>query len=63
MAVGVVTGEIPRYFSIARWGDSELTLEQVKQRLWFEKQMLCSASMVGILCFLAGIFALVVYGG
>jgi hypothetical protein len=63
MAVGVIAGQIPRYFSIARWGDSELTLEQVKTRLRVEKQMLCFASMVGILSFLAVILALVAYGG
>src|ERR671925_857981 len=29
MAVGIVGEENPRYFSIARWGDARLTLEQV----------------------------------
>jgi len=29
-------GERTRYFSIARWGDAKLTLEQVKRRLRVE---------------------------
>jgi len=37
MAVGIITGEAPRYFSIVRWGDALLTLEQVKKRLLAEK--------------------------
>ena len=36
MAVGVMGGERTRYFSIARWGDAKLTLEQVKRRLRVE---------------------------
>src|SRR5215475_9572858 len=28
MAVGIIGKEKPRYFSIARWGDAELTIEQ-----------------------------------
>ena len=36
MAVGVTGGERTRYFSIARWGDAKLTLEQVKRRLRVE---------------------------
>jgi hypothetical protein len=31
MAVGVIGEEKPRYFSIVRWGDAELTLAQVKR--------------------------------
>ena len=63
MAVGVIGSEIPRYFSIVRWGDAELTLEQVKKRLWVEKQMLWLTSTGGILFCLAVILALVGYGG
>ncbi len=37
MAVGIITGEALRYFSIVRWGDALLTLEQVKKRLLAEK--------------------------
>src|SRR5262245_42356861 len=31
MAVGVIGEENARYFSIARWGDADLTLEQAKK--------------------------------
>jgi hypothetical protein len=31
MAVGIIGGEQPQYFSIVRWGDAKLTLDQVKQ--------------------------------
>jgi hypothetical protein len=61
MAVGVIGGERPRYFSIARWGDAELTFEQVKKRLQVEKWMLWLTSTVGILVFLAA--TLVALGG
>jgi hypothetical protein len=37
MAVGIIGEEKPRYFSIARWGDALLTLEQVKKRLRAEQ--------------------------
>src|ERR1700756_1165716 len=40
MAVGVIGEEKPRYFSIVRWGDAELTLAQVKRMLWVEKWLL-----------------------
>ena len=53
MAVGIIGKEKPRYFSIARWGDAELTFEQVKKRLQVEKWMLWLTSTVGILGFLA----------
>ena len=53
MAVGIMLGEKPRYFSIVRWGDGELTLEQVKRRLRIEQCMLWLASTVGISIFLA----------
>jgi len=36
MVVGVMSGQPLRYFSIARWGDAKLTLEQVKKRLRVE---------------------------
>jgi hypothetical protein len=36
MVVGVMNGKPTRYFSIARWGDAELTLEQIKTRLRVE---------------------------
>jgi hypothetical protein len=62
MAVGVIGGETPRYFSIARWGDAELTLEQVKRTLQFEKWLLWSTSTVGILFFLVVTLATIAYG-
>src|SRR6266481_7439353 len=48
MAVGVIEGEKPRYFSIARWGDAKLTLRQVKRRLWFDKVLLLLTATGGI---------------
>ena len=53
MAVGVIEGKNPRYFSIARWGDAKLTLAQVKRRLWIDKWLLLLAATGGI-----GFFAL-----
>ena len=52
MAVGVIGEEKPRYFSIARWGDADLTLEQAKKRLWVEKWLLWLTPAGGILSFL-----------
>src|SRR5438132_14147225 len=62
MAVGVIGEEKPRYFSIARWGDAELTLEQAKRRLQLEKCILWLTSTVGILVLVVAMFA-VVHGG
>jgi hypothetical protein len=62
MAVGVIGEDNPRYFSIARWGDAELTLEQVKQKLRFEKWLLVLTETGGIVVFLVTIFAIVAYG-
>ena len=45
MAVGIIGGDKPRYFSIVRWGDAELTLEQVKKRLLIEQGMLWLTSV------------------
>jgi hypothetical protein len=53
MVVGIIGEEKPRYFSIARWGDAELTFAQVKKRLQVEKWLLWLTSTVGILVFLA----------
>ena len=53
MAVGIIGKEKPRYFSIVRWGDADITFEQVKKRLQVEKWMLWLTSSVGILGFLA----------
>ncbi len=57
MAVGVIEGEKPRYFSIARWGDAKLTLRQVKRRLWFEKVLLLLTATGGI-----GFFTVILAG-
>jgi len=40
MAIGIIGEEKPRYFSIVRWGDADITFEQVKKRLQVEKWML-----------------------
>ena len=63
MAVGIIQEETTRYFSIARWGDAELTLEQVKKRLQTEKWMLWMSSTVGILVFLAATLVAIIHGG
>ena len=48
MAVGVIGGAKPRYFSIVRWGDAELTLAQVKRKLRVEKWILSLTWIAGI---------------
>jgi hypothetical protein len=63
MAVGIIGEEKLRYVSIVRWGDAELTFEQVKKRLWAEKWMLWMTSAVGILVFLAATFVAITRGG
>jgi hypothetical protein len=63
MAVGIIREKTTRYFSIARWGDAELTIEQVKKRLKTEKWMLWMSSTVGLLVFLAATFVAITRGG
>jgi hypothetical protein len=63
MAVGIIGEEKPRYFSIVRWGDAELTLAQVKRRLWIEKWLLRLTATGGILGFLVVTLAARAYGG
>ena len=63
MAVGIIGEEKPRYFSIVRWGDADLTIEQVKKRLRAEKWMLWMTSTVGILVFLATTLVAIIHGG
>jgi hypothetical protein len=63
MAVGIIVEEKARYFSIVRWGDAELTLAQVKRRLWVEKWLLRLTATCGIMVFLATLFIVVAYGG
>src|SRR5262245_58639877 len=62
MAVGVIGEEKPRYFSIARRGDADLTLEQAKERLWVDKCLLWSTS-TGILSFLVATLVAAARGG
>jgi hypothetical protein len=61
IAVGVIGKEKPRYFSIARWGDAELTLEEVKERLRIDKWRLRLFLTGGILVFL--LVTLAIYAG
>jgi hypothetical protein len=63
MAVGIIGEEKPRYFSIVRWGDAELTLAQIKRRLWIEKWLLRLTATGGILAFLVLTLATRAYGG
>jgi hypothetical protein len=63
IAVGVIGEEKPRYFSIARWGDAEITLEEVKERLRIEKWLLQLTLTGGILVFLVVTLAVLIYGG
>ena len=63
MVVGIIGEEKPRYFSIVRWGDAELTFEQVKKRLQVEKWLLRVASTVGILVFLVATLVAIANGG
>jgi hypothetical protein len=63
MAVGIIGEEKPRYFSIVRWGDAELTLAQVKRRLWIEKWLLRLTATGGIFAFLVLTLAARAYGG
>ena len=62
MAVGVIGGEPTRYFSIARWGDAKLTLDQVKRRLRVA-QWIFRLTSVGMIVILAGILALIAHAG
>ena len=62
MAVGIIGGEKPRYFSIARWGDAKLTLEQAKKRLRTEKWLRWLIPTGGIFGCLAVIFSAMMQG-
>jgi hypothetical protein len=63
MAVGVTDGEHVRYFSIARWGDAKLTLEQVKKRLRAEKWLFRLLPVAMVVIFIVGIVALALFAG
>ena len=62
MAVGVIGEEKPRYFSIVRWGDAKLTVEQLKRRLRVEKWLLLLTALGGIGFFAVTLVALA-FGG
>ncbi len=59
MAVGVIGGAKPHYFSIVRWGDAELTLAQVKRKLQVEKWILSVTWIAGISVTLAAVMSIV----
>jgi hypothetical protein len=61
-AVGVLGEEKPRYFSIVRWGDAKLTVEQLKRRLRVEKWLLLLTALGGIGFFAVTLVALA-FGG
>jgi hypothetical protein len=61
IAVGVIGDEKPRYFSIARWGDAELTLEEVRERLRIDKWLLRLILTGRIFVFL--VVTLAIYSG
>ncbi len=63
MAVGVSAGEPTRYFSIARWGDAKLTLQQVRKRLQIEKWIFWLLPMATVLFLLIGLLALATHAG
>ncbi len=63
MAVGVIEGLEPRYFSIVRWGDAEITLEQVKKVLRAEKWLLWFSATWGLCFSFILIFAAIVQLG
>src|SRR5215831_15678320 len=63
MAVGVIGEENPRYFSIVRWEDADLTLEQAKKRLSIEKWLFWLTPAGGILSFLVATLVAAAPGG
>jgi hypothetical protein len=62
MAVGVIGEGKPRYFSIVRWGDAKLTVEQLKRRLRVEKWLLLLTALGGIGFFGVTLVALAIGG-
>jgi hypothetical protein len=61
MAVGVREGKPTRYFCLSRWGDAELTLDQVKETLRLEKWLTRLIPLGLILLCLLGAVALMTY--
>ncbi len=60
MLVGVtgLTAEKPRYYSIARWGDAKITLDQIKKRLRVQQLMFWLTPAGVILAYLAATLVL-----
>ena len=58
MAVGLkfLDGEKTRFYSIARWGDAEITLEQVKRKLRAQEWLIRMIACAGILMVAASVF-------
>ncbi|HVO94307.1 MAG TPA: hypothetical protein VMT22_15770 [Terriglobales bacterium] len=57
MAVGVSSlGEATRYYSIARWGEAEITLDQVKRELQLEALLHWAVLSAAVLVVIAALF-------
>ena len=58
MAVGIIApdGAKTRYYSIARWGDAEITLEEVKRNLRLQEMVSRTILSVAILLVVVSIF-------
>src|SRR5690349_22358242 len=58
MAVGVIAsdGGSTRYYSIARWGDAEITLDEVKRKLRLQAVVSRAVLSAAILLVIASIF-------
>ncbi len=58
MAVGIIApdGEKIHYYSIARWGDAEITLQEVKKKLRLQELLSRAILCAAILLVLASIF-------
>ena len=61
MAVGIIAPdrEKTRYYSIARWGDAEITLHEVKKKLRLQELLSRAILCAAILLVLASIFLVV----
>ena len=63
MAVGIIGEEKPRYFSLVRWGDAELTLPAGKKETVGREVVVWLTSTGGILVLFVTMFAIVPNGG
>jgi len=61
MAVGVIApdGGRTRYYSIARWGDAEITIDEVKRKLRLQEVVSRAILSAAILLVMASIFLVV----